>query len=297
MPQIKRVTVHAPAKINLSLDIVGKRNDGYHELETVMHAINLCDTVTVTRAESRSICVECSNRDVPEDGSNIAYKAAALFFSQTGIQNIGISIYIEKEIPMQAGLAGGSTDAAATLIALNHMFDTNLSETALFGLGEKLGADVPFCIAGGCKLARGKGELLTDLTPLPEFTLLIAKPSLGVSTVEAFANYSTYSGTLHRPDTTAMMNAITNGDVGAIGKQMLNVFEQLTPISEVQTIKNAMKQHGAAGAVMSGSGSAVAGLFADEITARSCYPHMTTVADEVFVTTPCNSGVQIIQCE
>ncbi|MCL2056807.1 MAG: 4-(cytidine 5'-diphospho)-2-C-methyl-D-erythritol kinase [Oscillospiraceae bacterium] len=290
-----KASVRSPGKINLTLDITGKRSDGYHNIESVMHSIGLCDTVSLNFCGGGQIRVSCPHPDVPEDEDNIAYRAAELFFSRMEIPMRGLHLHIEKALPVQAGLAGGSANAAAVLVGLDFMCGTDLTLEKLMALGAELGADVPFCIAGGCKLARGKGELLTDITGLPPCTLLIAKPKDGVSTGQAFAQYAKYNGTLRRPDNPAMLRALESGVLAEIGKYMINVFEQLVPIPEVREIKKAMLANGAEGAAMTGSGSAAAGIFAEESAARFCGSRLKNTAAEIFITSPCQYGAEVIR--
>jgi 4-diphosphocytidyl-2-C-methyl-D-erythritol kinase len=286
----------APAKINLTLDITGLLPGGYHALETVMQSVSLRDTVTVEAVPGKGIAVTCTVADgaatIPLDNSNTAAKAAIAFFEYTGIPPLGLAIHIEKAIPVQAGLGGGSADAAATLVALNHMLDARLTVAELMEIGLAVGSDVPFCVAGGTKLARGRGELLTGLPALLECVIVIAKPQRGVSTVNAFNRYDEYSGELPRPDTAAMLRAIEGGDLAGIGAHMRNVFEAVTGSGEVEAIKAAMLSAGALGAAMSGSGSAVAGLFAGEAAAIVYASQLKQSYDSVWLARPLAHGAK-----
>jgi len=297
MRNTKRAVLRAPGKINLSLDITGKRDDGYHNIETVMHAVGLCDIVLVGTGGGEEISITASCPIVSRDGDNIAYKAAGLFLSRLGITGQGITIHIDKVLPMQSGLAGGSADAAAVLVGLNYLLGTGLGEDELCSLGAEIGADVPFCITGGCKRATGKGEILTDLPLLPKCTILVAKPEVGIDTRQAYNFYSRHSGRLKRPDTPSIVKAMENGDLGSIGKQMVNVFENLAPIKKVMLIKEQMLSQGAAGAVMTGSGSAVAGLFENEYATHICHSQLKGITDEIYITKPCKTGTEIIYAD
>lgn len=289
-----RVVVQAPGKVNLSLDITGTTEDGMHTLDTVMQAIDLRDIVVVGKRLEQELRVTCSRPDVPEDDTNIAHKAATVFFAQTGLPVQGVSIHIDKSIPVQAGLAGGSANAAAVLRGLDRLFETGLPEEQLRDMGVQVGADVPFCIAGGCKLARGKGELLEELPALPDCTLTIAKPPKGMSTRYAFRLYDQFSQEIGRPDTDSIVAAIREGRLEDVGRGMFNVFEQVAEIPEVEMLKGVMLVDGAAGAVMSGSGSAVVGLFSDEKAARKCLRHLRDVVEEAWLAKPFPHGAEII---
>jgi 4-diphosphocytidyl-2-C-methyl-D-erythritol kinase len=292
-----RAVVLAPAKINLTLDITGTTPDGYHTLDSVMQAVDLCDVVMIREQPGGEIRVSCSRPDVPENAANIAHKAAMAFFSQLDLPVQGLSVYIDKSIPMEAGLAGGSTDAAAVLRGMNHLFAAGLSEEKLRELGETVGADVPFCLAGGCHLARGKGEKLTTLPALPDCVLLIAKPPAGVNTRHAYSLYDQCGGQLTRPNTVAMLAAIKTRDLPGIGQNMLNVFEELTNLDEVERLKSILLRGGAVGAVMSGSGSAVVGLFAGEREATACLHHIREITDEAYLSKPLSGGAEILYAD
>jgi 4-diphosphocytidyl-2-C-methyl-D-erythritol kinase len=294
MDSHNRVVVLAPAKINLSLDITGTAADGYHALETVMQAINLRDVVVVGKRPGGEIRVICSRPDVPENDTNIAYKAAMVFFSQLDLPVQGMAIYIDKIIPMEAGLAGGSADAAAILRGMNRLYEAGLSLEKLCELGKKVGADVPFCLAGGCQLAQGRGEILTTLSDLPDCVLVIVKPPTGVSTRHAYSLYDQHSGALPRPDTAAMIRAIKTRNLPEIGENMVNVFEELINLEEVETLKSILLKSNALGAAMTGSGSAVVGLFPGEREAGECLRQLREVRGEVFLTKPCAGGAEII---
>ncbi|MDL2232620.1 4-(cytidine 5'-diphospho)-2-C-methyl-D-erythritol kinase [Ruminococcaceae bacterium OttesenSCG-928-L11] len=289
-----RVVVRAPGKVNLSLDITGTTNDGYHTLDTIMQTIDLSDVVVVGKRADDTIRVTCSNPNVPEDDTNIAHKAAKIFFAQTGLPVQGIAIHIDKTIPVQAGLAGGSTDAAAVLCGLNRLYETDLTQEQLCEMGRLVGADVPFCITGGCKLAQGIGDVFTELSALPDCAIAIAKPPKGVDTRYAFKLYDEYAGQLGRPDTVSMIEAINSGSLEAIGRHMFNVFEQVGNLQEVELLKGVLTYAGAYGAVMSGSGSAVIGLFAEEKDAKKCLKQLKDAAGEAYLTKPCPNGAELI---
>lgn len=255
------VALRTPAKVNLSLDILGKRNDGYHFLKTVMQSVSIYDEISVTKNNSGKITVKADNDSIPADQDNIAYKAAEEFFKYSGHELSGIDIFIEKGIPSQAGLGGGSSDAAAVLIALNELTEAGLSSDELCEIGENIGADVPFFVIGGTVLAEGIGEILTPLPDLPEDTVfLIAKPKKGVSTAEAYNKFDTVTPDKH-PDHNDMVASIATGDIPNIAAACKNVLEQVADIDEISEIAKIMKDNNALCSIMSGSGSAVFGIF------------------------------------
>ena len=274
--------VNAYAKINLSLDILGRREDGYHELAMVMQSISLRDVLTVEPAGETSL--SCTDPRVPCGPENTLWRAASLFFQETDLPG-GVRVALEKHIPSQAGLGGGSADAAALLRALNQMFQTGLAEEALLRLGLQVGADVPFCLRGGAALAQGVGERLSPAPPLPPCFLTVCKPPAGVSTAEAFrrADQRREKGKNH---TAAVLEALRCGSLEALGRALGNDFENVMQVPQVEAIKSAMKARGAAGASMTGSGSAVFGLFASREAACSCAAALKGEYPETFFCTP-----------
>lgn len=289
---LHELTIKAPCKVNLSLDVVGKQENGYHLLKTVMQTVDLADTLTITKTSEGNIALTCTDITLPTDERNLAYKAAADFFSHTKIPLTGLHIHIEKHIPMQAGLGGGSADAAAVLVGLNHLFEANLSQKELCLIGERIGADVPFCIVGGTVLAEGIGEIFTVLPSLSDCSIVIAKPKVGVSTKDCFHRIDTL-GSVHTPNTAAMVGAIDRGSLADIGANMVNVMEEAAQLEELAEYKKMMLQSGALGAVMTGSGSAVIGLFDGNIKAEHCAEVFHGVAQSVFVTKPVSYGASL----
>ncbi len=276
------VTVKAPAKINLVLDVVGRRDDGYHLLQTVFQTVDWYDTVTVDFADTITVC--CGG-GAPQDASNTAYRAATLFLEYTK-RNEGYGITIEKQIPMQAGLAGGSADAAGTLLALNRLTGADLSLDELCKLGAMIGADVPFCIRGGTALGTGTG---VDLQPLPAFDsgyFVIVKPSGGVSTPEAYRLVDTKPDLFH-PSARAFCEALQNGDKEAMAASIGNSFEDALALPECLAARDILLENGAAAACMSGSGSAVFGWFWSRDVADNCADNMTGHYAQVCVCRPC----------
>ncbi len=252
------LTLAAKAKINLYLDVTGKRADGYHLLETVMHTVSLSDTVTVTETDKSGIEISCSDPLIPCNEKNIAYKCAAAFFEKAGIRDRGVSIHIEKNIPSQAGMGGGSADGAAVLKSMNILFKAGLSETELISIGADIGADIPFCIKGGCGYCTGIGEIIEPL-PLIQASVLIGKGKTGISTAEAF-------GKIDKLDRSIGITNIRQKFGGSpsvrdIAPYCRNIFDDVTSLDEVSAIKKIMTDNGAVCSAMTGSGSAVFGLF------------------------------------
>lgn len=257
------VRVAANAKINLTLDILGRRTDGYHEVSMVMQSVGLSDAVCLSR-RPRGIALRLDTPELPADETNLAWKAARLFLDERRIQD-GVSIEIEKRIPVAAGLAGGSADAAGVLIGLNRLFGTALSAEALCALGARIGSDVPFCILGGTMLATGRGETLRRLPPMPSATVVLAKPPVGVSTAWAYRMYDR-AGAARRPDTEAMLAALASGRVGGVAASLCNVLEAVTAEAHpvIGAYKRVLEANGALAGLMSGSGPTVFALAREE---------------------------------
>lgn len=286
------ITVRTPAKINLTLDIVGKRTDGYHFMKTIYQAVDLHDTVTVQLREDEKIDVVCDRPQVPHGESNLVYKAALAFFEYTGVPFNGMGISIEKNIPLQAGLAGGSSNAAGVLVALNELFKTRLPLHQLCEIGVKLGADVPFCLTGGTALAEGIGDILLPLPNCPECYIVLAKGTQGISTAEAFQKYDRLLIPRH-PDTDEMIAAIAVGDVPRIAELCLNVLESAADLEEIGQLKNILLENGALCAHMTGSGSAVFGIFEKKKQAAACLDELKDAADFAELCEPVETGIQI----
>ncbi len=246
------ITLTAPAKINLTLDVTGRRADGYHTISSIMQSVSLSDTVYISKAEV-GISVDCSDSSIPCGERNIACKAAREFFSYAGITG-GAYVKIEKHIPTEAGLGGGSADAAAVIVGFNELFGTHLSLEQLCEIGAKVGADVPFCIVGGTKLCKGIGEIISYVPPLENCFIVIAKGKSGVSTKEAYAK-------IDRLETQAADISLYNGSLASVKKIGGNIFEQVTENEDVPKLKKIIADCGAEYTAMSGSGSAVFGLF------------------------------------
>ena len=246
------------AKINLTLDVLGKRPDGYHDIQSVMQTISIRDDVEVEVGTAKPWTLSCDKEDVPQDSRNLAWKAAEMFCRAAKRDPEGVAIRITKRIPTQAGLGGGSADAAAVLRALNRHYDYPFSIYALAELGAEVGSDVPFCTLGGTVLCQGRGERLRKLPDLPETLFVVCKPDFPVSTPELYRRLDE-TAIARRPDHTAMEAAIVQGDVGAIAGQLCNVFEPVVTEKhlELNYIKSLMNSYGALGFAMSGSGPSV----------------------------------------
>ena len=255
--------VQAYAKLNLSLDILGKRPDGYHELRMVMQSISLADTLTLTEHGGEGLRVRANLHFLPTGERNLAAAAALRFWEARGQEPEDLDIAIEKRIPVCAGMAGGSSDAAAVLRALNAQAGEPFSPLELAKIGERVGSDVPYCVLGGTALAEGRGEILTPLPPLPACWVVVCKPDFPVSTPELFAQADRVKLRC-RPDTRGLLAALEAGDLGGVARRMYNVFEDVLPArlyTRVAEIKNVLIQCGALGANMSGSGPTAFGLF------------------------------------
>ena len=283
------ITLNAYAKINLSLDVVGRLANGYHEVRMIMQTVGIHDTLTFEKTEGE-IVLSSDAGELPLGEDNLIYKAAKLVRETYGVSG-GVKVHLEKRIPVAAGMAGGSTDAAATLKAMNLLYDLRLSEEDLCGLGVKLGADVPYCIMGGTALSEGIGEVLTKLAPMPECVLLVAKPDINVSTKEVYQALDSQSVQWH-PDVDGMRQAIEEGRLEGIYSRLGNVLETVTVAKHpiVSEIKQEMLGNGALGSLMSGSGPSVFGIFDDEEKARAAGESIKKkgLAKQVFVTGPVN---------
>jgi 4-diphosphocytidyl-2-C-methyl-D-erythritol kinase len=273
----------AYAKINISLDVVGKREDGYHLLRMIMQTIDLYDNITLYKLKN-GVNVASNKAYIPNDERNLAYKAAKLFIDTYNI-NGGVDINIRKNIPVAAGLAGGSTDAAAVLKGMRDIYNINASDEELMNLGLKIGADVPYCITGGTALCEGIGEKLTVLNRFKNHILIVVKPSFGVSTKEVYQNLDIDKIHKH-PDTERLIQAIENDDINYVSKNMKNILENVTLRKHtiLKDIKNEMIRFGALGAMMSGSGPTVFGFFDDMLRAQYCYEKFKFKFNEVFIT-------------
>ncbi|EYE89785.1 4-diphosphocytidyl-2C-methyl-D-erythritol kinase [Fervidicella metallireducens AeB] len=276
------MTIKCPAKINLSLDVIGKREDGYHLLRMIMQTVSLFDNVTVQKG-SEGINIYCNKSSVPCNENNSAYKAAKLILDKFQIKS-GVDILIDKEIPVAAGLAGGSTDAAGVIKAMNEIFKLHMTMEDMMEIGLKVGADVPYCIIGGTALAEGIGEKLTVLKQFKETWCVLAKPPISVSTADVYGSLKLDEIVRH-PDTEELIDNIEKEEIDILAKGMVNVLETVTikeyPI--ILEIKNIMKEFNALGSLMSGSGPTVFGLFRDKAEAEKCYHRLRDYLKEVYL--------------
>ncbi len=287
-----KVTVKAYAKINLMLDILSTLENGYHNLFMIMQSVGLYDRVTVYKTDTQSITITCTNENVPTDEKNIAYKAAKIFFEDTGIINTGIEIHIEKNIPQAAGLAGGSADGAAVLVALNKLFDAKLSDKELIKSGGKIGADVPFCILGGTMAAQYTGTVLSFLPDLKIDNIIIVKPQQDVSTGAAYAAFDTAERVRHL-DTSGMLIAAATSYNKGVYERVDNVFEQFIDVPDRVIIKSIMRKYNAECCCMSGSGPSVFGIFEDRENAEKCLEELKNTYNESFLCSAVTKGCEI----
>ncbi|WP_128896601.1 4-(cytidine 5'-diphospho)-2-C-methyl-D-erythritol kinase [Longirhabdus pacifica] len=278
-----KVFEKAAAKINLTLDVLHKREDGYHEVEMVMTSIDLADRLVISEYEKDEIILSSSSGSIPLDARNLVYQAAALIKEEYNISS-GVKIDIQKNIPVAAGLAGGSSDAAATLRGLNRLWNLQLSTDEIEKLGERLGSDVPFCVTGTTAVARGRGELLQHVHHIPQCWVVLAKPIINASTAEIYQQLNV-NAISQRPSAEKMVEAIQQQDYGQICAGLGNVLEQVT-ISlypEVNKIKQSMEKLGADGVLMSGSGPTVFALVSNERKARRVYNGLRGFCKKVYV--------------
>lgn len=281
--KLKSISAKAYAKINLSLDVIRKRPDGYHDVKMIMQQIDLYDEIKITEIEERKIEIKTDLPYLPSDSRNIAYKAAMLVMEEFQTQK-GISISIKKRIPVAAGLAGGSSDAAAVLKCLNEIWHLNMTKEDLMAKGKQLGADVPFCILGGCALAEGIGEILTPIKGLDCFVVL-SKPPISVSTAAVYGKLELNRIKKH-PNTEQLISDISENRTDNLKRNMVNVLENVA-IKEYPIIvytKDIMNECGPAAAVMSGSGPTVFGIFNNYEKAEKAYRRLLKINRDTFLT-------------
>lgn len=288
-----QVTVKAYAKINLMLDILSTLPNGYHDLFMVMQSVDIFDTVTVKKTDSKNIKITCDVPSIPTGENNIAHKAATAFFDYTKKENCGIEIDIIKKIPHAAGLAGGSADAAGVITALNALFETNLCEKELIEIGSVVGSDVPFCILGGTMLAQYTGTVLSHLPDLSEEFVIIVKPEQSVSTGAAYSAFDSAERVRHL-DTHEMLSAVCSKDRDSYLKHIGNVFEQFIDVPDRVVIKGIMRENNAITSCMSGSGPSVFGIFNNAFDAQNCIAEMKERFDNAHLCSFVNKGCEII---
>ncbi|MBM7582408.1 4-diphosphocytidyl-2-C-methyl-D-erythritol kinase [Caldicoprobacter guelmensis] len=291
---MRRIVLKAYAKINWALDVLGKRPDGYHDVEMVMQSVDLWDAV-ILEEKGEEISVKCSIDSLPVDVTNTAYRAAVLIKKRFGIEK-GIQVELIKNIPVAAGLAGGSADAAAVLVGLSRMWRLNLSKEELMELAGIVGSDVPFCVVGGTALAKGRGEDITELPPAQGIWLVLITPDQRISTAEVYGKLD-LSKIQKRPDVTSMVNSLHQRDFKGIALNMVNVLEEVTVglCPQIRAIKEDVMRQGAVGCCMSGSGPTVYGLFKDEHTARKAYAALKQRHSYCFVVKTVSLGVQVVE--
>lgn len=280
------VVIKAMAKVNLGLDVLRRRENGYHDVKMVMQTVDLYDTLTLSKID-KGIVITTNTGELPLDEDNLIFKAAKLLLEYTD-KKAGVSIHLDKQIPIAAGMAGGSTDAAATLLGLNELYNLDLTKGALAEIGVKIGADVPYCIYGGTYLSEGIGEVLTKLPDAPDCYVVIAKPEIGVSTKYVYENLHIETVEKH-PDIDGMIDAIKKGSLDGVAKKMENVLETVTikRYPEIETMKKCLLKNGAESALMSGSGPTVFGIFKEENIAKQALSKLqkTGLVKNGFVTT------------
>ena len=288
-----KITLKAYAKINLMLDILSRFENGYHDLFMIMQSVSLYDEVSVSETVTKDITITCNVPSIPTDEKNIAYKAAKAFFDYTKIENSGINIDIKKNIPHAAGLAGGSTDGAAVIVALDKLFDTGLREKDIIAIGSKVGADVPFCALGGTMLAQYTGTVLSHLPDLELPYIVIVKPTQDVSTAEAYAAFDSAERVRHL-DKNGMLQAVIGGDYEKVYEKVGNVFEQFIDVTERVLIKDIMRKHGAKCTQMSGSGPSVFGIFEDKEMAENCLEELKKSYEQSYICSSTDRGCDIV---
>lgn len=282
----------AYAKLNLSLDIVGRRDDGYHDMRMVMQSIDLADTVTVSQKVETGLCLTADMPYLPKGNGNIAVKAAVRFFEDTKLPFPGLSIDLQKRIPTCAGMAGGSSDGAAVLRVLRRLYMPQMSQERLETIGARVGSDVPYCLRGGTVLAEGRGERLTDLPELPACWLVVCKPSCSISTPELFRLVQVKHLRFH-PKTDELLSALSAGDLEGVARRLYNVFEEVLSrkYREVFEIKSRLLELGAMAASMTGSGPTVFGIFGDRDPAEKAVEQMMLTFPATFLCVPTLAAV------
>ncbi len=285
----------ANAKINLILDITGIKKNGYHSLFTIMQSVSLGDIISVEKTDSNEITVSCDTDGVPTDSRNIVYKCADKFFSYAGItEDKGVHIHIEKKTPFGAGMGGGSADGAAVLVALNKIFNTNYADRVLCNIGVKVGADIPFCIVGGTALCLDTGSIVAPLTDMGDYHIVVVKPECSISTKEAYDAVDSLEYMKH-PKNQAMLEAFADGETKEALRFCANVFEQALEVPGRVDIKAICNQNGAIASCMTGSGSAVYGIFENKTNAQKSADELKKKFKNVYLCTPETVGVEIIE--
>lgn len=277
--------IKAYGKINLTLDVVGRREDGYHLLDTVMQSVSIWDEVELQNSRQPGVHLQCNKESIPTDSKNTAFRAARFFLEDRGLQDEGVYIFIRKHIPSRSGMGGGSADAAAVLRGLNELYGTGLSTQRLMELGAMVGADVPFCVAGGAARCTGVGTDVEPVTPMPQCWLVVCKPPAGMSTPRAYSLLDQYP-LQSAPATPKMLEALAAGNLRRIGRCLSNRFDETIRMAPVRTLKRALTDAGALGSMMTGSGSSVYGIFETERRAREAMEQLAGMG-KLFLAQPC----------
>lgn len=288
------IKLKSRAKINLSIDVLGKRQDGYHLVEMIMQTIDLYDLIEVKERQDDKIIIKSNSEEIPLDSNNLVYKAVDLIKKTFNVDK-GLDIYIQKNIPVAAGMAGGSSNAAAILVGLNKIWQLNLTNRQLEEIGLKLGADIPFCINGGAALAEGIGEKLTSIEGLNrDVSILVCKPNLFVSTKEVYECIDS-KDIEKRPDTQFLIKCLKNNEIKQLAENMFNVLEEVTAVKHpvIQQIKDTMINNKALGAMMSGSGPTVFGLYENKEDAIKCKSILEKQFKQTFVVACEEKGVEV----
>ena len=288
---MNRVTVLAPGKLNLTLDVTGFAENGYHTLDMIMQSVSLAERVVVRK--SGDLRLRLPGSFVPANESNTAYKAALVFFRETGLL-AGADITVKKAVPVRAGMAGGSADAAAVLVGLNELYGARLSQKELCELGMMVGADVPFCIVGGTARVTGVGDVLEPLPPCPPCFFTVCMPKGGISTPQAYARYDAL-GTDVRPDGEAAVAAVRAGDLDALCAQMVNALEFSSGSAANRPIEEILRASGAKAALMTGSGAAVFGVFAERGAAETARAKLLERYPKAWVVRPVPRGAHVVE--
>lgn len=289
-----KIKVNAPAKVNLAVDVLGRRPDGYHEVSLILQAVSLYDVITITTNDSDEITVSCNAPGIPCDKTNIVCKTAQRFFKVTGVEPVGININIEKVIPSQAGLGGGSSDGAAVVMGLNALFNTHLKTSQLEEIGGFVGADIPFFINGGTQLAKGIGTEMQKLRSLPDCHIVVCKPdNVSVSTKEAYDAIDS-APTKQFKYSDEVIKGLYMHSLNSVCTSMYNDFDVFLNIDEVNAIKKFMYDNKASGACMSGSGSAVFGIFKKEKSAQACVDGLKAKYSQTFLCKPIKIGCEVV---
>ena len=290
---VNELKIKAYAKLNLYLDMDGKRPNGYHNLNMIMQNISICDEVDIEITHDRNIEIISSDKNVPLGEENIVYKAVKLFYSSCMQRFSGVKINLDKHIPIQSGMGGGSADAAAVLVGLNSMEGDIVPMARLLKMGEKLGADVPFAIVGGTCAVRGIGEIITPLKPLKDIYFVVIKPKAGISTAEAYKRIDDENITI-KDNFDEMVRATEYNDILEMKKYMQNAFERVCNIPEVELCKKSLLDEKAETAMMTGSGTAVFGIFKDKEKAEQAKENLKKAFDWVYLAEPINEGVYFV---